>query len=142
MPHLQEALTRHGDKGAFIVEDTSLHFDCLGGLPGPLIKWFLKILGNPGLYGLCAKYGEFGAEGGTTIGYARSHEEVYFFEGVRRGRIVAPRGESNFGWDSIFELEGLGKTQAELTREEKNAVSMRGEAARKLRDFLKEKGVR
>ena len=34
----------------FIVEDTSLHFDCLNGLSGPLIKWFLKIIENDGLF--------------------------------------------------------------------------------------------
>lgn len=36
---LLEAL-RHKNAG-FIVEDTSLHLDCLNGLPGPLIRWFL-----------------------------------------------------------------------------------------------------
>ena len=37
---LQEALKRA--EGSFIVEDTSLYMDCLNGLPGPLVKWFLK----------------------------------------------------------------------------------------------------
>jgi non-canonical purine NTP pyrophosphatase (RdgB/HAM1 family) len=131
---LMEAVAHH--EGEFIVEDTSLYLDCLNGLPGPLIKWFMKTIGRDGLWQIADKFGIYGAEARTTIGYACGHEEVYFFEGVRRGRIVAPRGESNFGWDPIFEPEGLGKTQAELTREEKNAVSMRGEAARKLKDFL------
>ena len=39
---LLEALRHHA--GEFIVEDTSLYFDCLKGLPGPLIKWFLETI--------------------------------------------------------------------------------------------------
>ena len=39
------AALKHKD-GEFIVEDTSLYLDCLGGLPGPLIKWFMKNMGN------------------------------------------------------------------------------------------------
>ena len=36
-------------KGNLVVEDTSLYFEALNGLPGPLIKWFLKTVGNEGL---------------------------------------------------------------------------------------------
>jgi XTP/dITP diphosphohydrolase len=51
---------------------------------------------------------------------------VKLFEGVVRGRIVEPRGEGGFGYDPIFEHEGA--TFAEMTAEEKNAVSHRGRA--------------
>jgi len=131
---LMEALAHRG--GEFIVEDTSLYLDCLKGLPGPLIKWFMKTIGKEGLWAIADKFGVCGAEARTTIGYARSHEEVFFFEGSRRGRIVAPRGQSNFGWDPIFQPEGSDRTQAEMTQEEKNRISMRGEAARKFKEFL------
>jgi inosine/xanthosine triphosphate pyrophosphatase family protein len=40
---LKEAITRVA--GEYIVEDTSLYFDALGSLPGPLIKWFVKAIG-------------------------------------------------------------------------------------------------
>ena len=43
---LEEAQKHH--QGQFIVEDTSLYLDCLNGLPGPLIKWFMKTIGNDG----------------------------------------------------------------------------------------------
>lgn len=36
----------------FILEDTSLYLDCLNGLPGPLIKWFMKTIGNEGLFNI------------------------------------------------------------------------------------------
>lgn len=42
--------------GPVIVEDTSLHFLKLGGLPGPYIKWFLKSVGHKGLNDMLCAY--------------------------------------------------------------------------------------
>ncbi len=54
------------------------------------------------------------------------------------GRILeAPQGESGFGYDPIFWYEPLGRSFAQLSLEEKNAVSHRGRAFRKLAAFLK-----
>jgi len=58
---------------------------------------------------------------------------VKLFEGVVRGRIVEPRGEGGFGYDPIFEHEGA--TFAEMTAEEKNAVSHRGRALGKFAEW-------
>ena len=41
---------------AVLVEDTSLHFNALNGLPGPYIKWFLDKIGHVGLNNLLAAY--------------------------------------------------------------------------------------
>lgn len=62
-------------------------------------------------------------------------------EGRLAGRIaLAPRGEHGFGYDPVFELPGRGLTVAQLSTEEKNAISHRGQAlarmAAQLRDFL------
>lgn len=131
---LLEALKHHS--GELIVEDTSLYFDCLHGFPGPLIKWFRKTLTNEGLADLVAKFENNRAQAKTIIGYARSAEEIYFFEGVVEGRIVAPSGNSDFGWDPIFLPDGYDKTFAELTAEEKNQISMRRLAVNRLKEFL------
>lgn len=69
----------------------------------PLIKWFLKTIGNQGLFEIARRFETFGAEAKVMIGYARNHEEIYFFEGLLRGTIVSPRGEHGFGWDPIFQ---------------------------------------
>ena len=54
-------------------------------------------------------------------------------EGVWRGRILdAARGGGGFGYDPVFFVETLGRTAAELSREEKNAVSHRGQALAQL----------
>ena len=52
---LEEAFKHHD--GPFIVEDTSLYIDGLKGLPGPLIKWFLKTVGIQGLHHLAEHSG-------------------------------------------------------------------------------------
>lgn len=121
--------------GEFIVEDTSLYFDALGGLPGPLIKWFLKAIGTQGLADLAEKMGNPRAAAKTVIGYAKNRDEVFFFEGVVPGRIVAPRG-TGFGWDPIFVPDGHERTFGEMSKDEKNAISMRRLAAEKLGKFL------
>ena len=134
---LIEALKRQ--EGGFIVEDTSLSLDCLNGLPGPLIKWFLKTIGNDGLWKIAERAGNLKAEAKTTIGYAKSPTDIHYFEGKIRGEITAPRGTVNFGWDPIFQPEGYSKTFAEMNREEKNEISMRRLAFEELREYL-EKG--
>ncbi len=132
---LQEA--RKYKEGEFIVEDTSLYLDCLQGLPGPLIKWFLKTIGNKGLYNLAQKLGNFGAEAKTCIGYAKNSENISFYEGSVKGTIVQPTAKTAFGWDPLFQPQGYSKSFAELSPEEKNRISMRRIAFDKLAVALK-----
>lgn len=62
---------------------------------------------------------------------------VFETEASCQGRIaVTPRGEGGFGYDPIFFYPPLGKTLAELTLEEKDRVSHRGQAMNAARDFL------
>lgn len=64
--------------------------------------------------------------------------ESHAFEGKVDGEILQHRsGEQGFGYDPVFRPEGYEKTFAELTLQEKNAISHRGRAVRKLADFLK-----
>src|SRR3954469_15356068 len=54
-------------------------------------------------------------------------------EGIWRGEIArAPRGTNGFGYDPLFLLPPLGKTAAELSPVEKNRISHRALAARRL----------
>lgn len=130
---LESALEHHS--GPFIVDDVSVRCEALNGLPGPMIKWFIKSFSLEEMYGLLEKLGNTNAEVSLLIGYARDREDMNFFEGVVRGKIVAPRGES-FGWDPIFLPEGSDKTYGEMSYEEKNKVSHRRLALDKLREFL------
>jgi XTP/dITP diphosphohydrolase len=58
--------------------------------------------------------------------------------GTCEGRIeTSPRGDGGFGYDPLFEPDATpGRTMAELTLAEKNAISHRGAALRTLRDKL------
>ena len=63
---------------------------------------------------------------------------VHCFEGVLRGTILKERkGLGGFGYDPVFLPAGSGKTLAEMTTQEKNRISHRGIAVRKLADFLR-----
>jgi len=61
-----------------------------------------------------------------------------FSAAVEGELLEAPRGAEGFGYDPIFFFPPLGKTLAELTREEKNQHSHRGQAFRKLLAFFEE----
>ena len=67
-------------------------------------------------------------------------EKIRFFDGMVEGVILTERhGEGGFGYDSIFRpVEGDGRTFAQMQPEEKNAISHRGRAVRKLVDYLTE----
>lgn len=61
----------------------------------------------------------------------------YFFEGRVNGTIATEiRGNNGFGYDPIFIPDGFSKSFAQMTPEEKNAISHRGKAIGKLNDFL------
>ncbi|WP_254272642.1 non-canonical purine NTP pyrophosphatase [Haloarcula marina] len=62
---------------------------------------------------------------------------VKLFEGRVPGELVAPRGDGGFGFDPIFEHDG--KTFAEMTTEQKNAVSHRGRALAKFAEWYAER---
>lgn len=59
-------------------------------------------------------------------------------KGVMEGRIAwQEMGANGFGYDPIFFLPQYGKTSAEISPEEKNAISHRGQALRMMREKLK-----
>mgnify|MGYP003344905160 CR=1 FL=1 len=65
--------------------------------------------------------------------------EPVIAEGSWSGRIITePRGTGGFGYDPYFLLPDLGLTAAELSPEQKNLVSHRGKALRRLMARLKE----
>lgn len=120
-----------------LIEDTSLAFMALGRLPGPLIKWFLKELGNDGLARLLDSYRDRAAIAEVLFGLYDG-QDLKTFSGRMNGRIAEePKGESGFGWDPIFIPNGFTKTWGEMTLEEQSETSMRRIALKKLEATLK-----
>ncbi len=61
----------------------------------------------------------------------------HLFTGIVNGKIIENRvGDNGFGYDPIFVADGYSKTFAELSIEEKAAISHRGKAVKQLVDFL------
>lgn len=123
-----------------LADDSGVEVDALGGGPGMYSARF----GGPGLddEGRTRRLLEELAgvpEGQRTARYRavvalawpeREGRAPVTFEGVEEGRVgLAPRGSGGFGYDPVFVL-GDGRTQAELSDEEKDAVSHRGKAVR------------
>ena len=125
-----------------IVEDVSLGFDELGNFPGPYVRWLLEAAGGKGLAAIAYALNNRSARAQCCVGYWNGRE-VHMFVGETAGEIlVQPRGERNFGWDAWFKPAGSAKTFAELTPDEKDQISHRGRAYRKLAEHLAtERGV-
>lgn len=75
----------------------------------------------------------------SAIAIAFTPDDVEIAEGMCEGRItMEERGSGGFGYDSLFELPS-GRTMAEITAEEKNAVSHRGRAMALARAILEKR---
>ncbi|HNS31921.1 MAG TPA: RdgB/HAM1 family non-canonical purine NTP pyrophosphatase [bacterium] len=125
-------------------EDSGLEVEKLCGLPGVNSARFAGKHGNDKeiiakLLDMLSKYRrveERKAKFVTVIAFLDS-KGARFFRGEVEGVIsFSPRGSNGFGYDPVFELPSTGKTFAELTSEEKNMVSHRSEAFRKLSLYL------
>jgi len=69
-------------------------------------------------------------------------DDVKTFVGHAEGKIgTEPRGRNGFGYDPLFFPEGHSRTFAEMTDDEKNFLSHRGKALKKLQKYLKGKGL-
>lgn len=109
-----------------VVEDVSAHLEKLGGLPGPFVKFFNKRMGNDALYLLA---GEDGAPAMVSCSIAYyDGENLVTVRGDIPGKVVAPRGDSAFGFDAVFQPDGFDKTFAEMGQAEKNLISHRKKA--------------
>jgi len=95
-------------EGPVIVEDTSLCFNALNGLPGPYIKWFYEAIGNEGLVKLLDGYEDKSGYAQCVLSFSvGSGQEIKTFVGCTDGTICYPKGPQGFGWDPIFIVSGF-----------------------------------
>ena len=128
--------------GAVMVEDTSLCFNALCGLPGPYIKWFLEKTGHVGLNNMLAAYDDKTAYAQCIFAYCDGPgTEVHTFVGKTDGKIVPARGPLDFGWDPVFQPDGYETTYAEMAKAEKNKISHRYRSLAKLQAYLQQLGI-
>lgn len=130
-----------------LAEDTALEVDALGGLPGARAKVFFgeQISDTQRWRGLLFLMEGVPTEKRTArfrcaMAVAFSETEVLLAEGVLEGVIATePRGEGGFGYDPVFLVPELGKTLAELSVDEKNALSHRARALKALLPDLRKR---
>jgi len=127
-----------------LADDSGLEVDALGGMPGVRSARFAgegadddannrKLLEL--LKGLPPERRT--ARFRCVLALAFPDGEVYTVEGTCEGLIAEePAGEGGFGYDPLFLIPEEGRTFAQMTREEKNSLSHRGRALRKLREVL------
>lgn len=119
-----------------LVEDTGLYIHAWNGLPGALVRWFLKSVGTAGICQMLAQFDDRRARAETCIGLC-SGSSFHVFCGAVEGTIAhSPRGVHGFGWDPIFIPAGTQKTFAEVPSHEKVEIDMRRQAAIELKAFL------
>ena len=126
---------------AAIADDSGIEAEALGGAPGVRTARFAgeHATDAENLAKLAAE-----APAGTGLRYVCviAHVEPdgaeHTFEADTSGTVAAePRGEGGFGYDPLFVPdEADGRTMAELSDEEKDAISHRGRAARALQAWL------
>ena len=119
-----------------LVEDTGLSIHAWNGLPGALVRWFLKSIGPAGICRMLDSFPDRSATAKTCLGLFDG-TQVQVFTGQINGSIATePRGEHGFGWDAIFIPAGSEKTFAEMSAEDKGAISMRRKAVDLFKSYL------
>lgn len=118
-------------RGPVIVEDVAAGLDALDGLPGPFYKFFRDRLGDEILVKLADAAGSPKITVQCTAAYYDG-KRLLFGIGVIKGTVVEPRGENGFGFDPVIVPEGEERTMAQMSLEEKHAISHRGRAFRNL----------
>jgi non-canonical purine NTP pyrophosphatase (RdgB/HAM1 family) len=123
-----------------IVEDVSLGFDELGNFPGPYVRWLLEAAGGKGLAAIAYALNNRAAKAQCCVGYWNGSSVQTFLGEVAGDILVQPRGARHFGWDAWFQPRESQKTFAEMSDDEKDAVSHRGRAYRLLAEALRKEG--
>jgi XTP/dITP diphosphohydrolase len=123
-------------RGAVLIDDTGLALNAWNGLPGALVAWFLDSVGAQGLLDMAVPIADRTATVTTALGYADA-DGVRVFTGTLHGVLTTEqRGQGGFGYDSIFAPDGGNLTFAEMTSDQKNAISHRRLAVDALRQGL------
>ena len=122
---------------AIMVEDSGLFIDSLDGFPGAYSSFVEGTVGLDGILRLLEDAGDRGAEY-RAVAIVDSEGRTWQANGICRGRISKEMlGSGGFGYDPIFvPAEGDGRTCAQMSAEEKSAISHRGQALRGLSEVL------
>lgn len=128
--------------GPLFADDSGLEVDALGGRPGVHSARFAgpdadDEANNRKLLELLAGVSDRKARFVCVIALAEAGRLLATFHGVVEGRIAEePRGPNGFGYDPLFYFEPFQATFGEVSAEQKMLVSHRGQALRRLMEWL------
>lgn len=123
-------------------DDTGLEVEALSGEPGVYSARYAGEHRNTNdnvdlLLKKLSSHSNRKAKFRTVITLVGLDNRPVYFEGIVNGAIISDRkGDSGFGYDPIFIPEGHTKTFAEMTLQEKNLLSHRAIAVKKLGQYL------
>ena len=123
-------------------DDTGLEVSALGGAPGVHTARYASAEGHDTIGNMQLLLQNLEGETDRSAQFVTYialiiKGEIRTFEGVCKGTILTQmQGNEGFGYDPIFQPEGFEKTFAQMSSEQKNAVSHRGKATRKLIEYL------
>ncbi len=125
-------------KKPLIVEDTGFFFRAYKGFPGMQSRRIFEAIGYDGLFRLLrGKSRE--AYSAVAVCYISGPNKIHTFTGKMHGtittKVIRPNSDV-MPYEKIFRILGEKRTLSEMSREEKNAISHRAIAARKLARFL------
>jgi XTP/dITP diphosphohydrolase len=125
-----ELLKKEGVKD-FIIDDSGMFIDSLKGFPGVYSSYVQNTIGNTGVLELMENVNDRNAEFQCCIGCNVNGNDI-IVTGRCGGVILREgKGTGGFGYDPIFSHDGK-RSLAELTMNEKNKISHRGNAVRLL----------
>ena len=151
IPEEQETIEGNASQKAFYIfnkyglncfaDDTGLEIDGIDGRPGVYSARYAgedcsfqdnihKVLKE--MEGMKNRNAKFR----TVISLVINGQETQFKGSVSGEILNKGRGESGFGYDPIFQPDGFGESFAEMSLEQKNQISHRGKATKKLCDYL------
>lgn len=124
-------------KKSLFVEDTGLFVTSLKGFPGPYASYVDRTIGPSSLLSLMKGIEKREAEFVSAVALCLQSSQVTVFRGSLKGEISkAIRGVNGFGFDPVFIPDGSRRTLAEMSIEEKGAISHRSLALRALGSWL------
>lgn len=127
-------------KSPVIVEDVSLEFEALNGLPGPFIRFFVEKMSFENICSMVNKKSRK-ATAKCVFGYYDG-KIIKLFEGELGGEIAeVPAGECGYGWDRIFIPNGYTVTRAQLTEEDDQKTYLQIKPFEKLKTFILNKNI-
>jgi XTP/dITP diphosphohydrolase len=128
-----------------VSDDSGLCVDALGGMPGVLsARWSGGNGDVANLELVLAQLGDtpddrLGAQFRCAVALVLPDGREAVVHGEMRGHLVrGPRGTNGFGYDPIFVPDGATRTSAEMSSDEKDAISHRGNALRALAPVLRD----